>query len=131
MNRSARFRRTAARLAGALTVLLAAVAIAAALPPSAATAAETSTPGLRIPPLDPQLPWTIEADHLTHDPERDEYVAEGNVLLAKMDRAISADRVRYSRRDRMAGQALRSGTADRSGEKTDRLNRDDRYKARK
>jgi LPS-assembly protein len=102
MNRSARLRRTAARLAGALPVLLAAVAVAAALLPSEATAAEASTPGLRIPPLDPQLPWTIEADHLTHDPERDEYVAEGNVLLAKMDRAISADRVRYSRRDRMA-----------------------------
>jgi LPS-assembly protein len=77
--------------------LSALLAIALTLP---AGAADPAGPGLS--PLDPQLPWTVEADHLTYDPARDEYIAEGNVLLAKMDRTIGADRVRYSRRDMMA-----------------------------
>ena len=77
--------------------LSALLAIALTLP---AGAADPAGPGLS--PLDPQLPWTVEADHLTYDPARDEYIAEGNVLLAKLDRTIGADRVRYSQRDMMA-----------------------------
>ncbi len=67
-----------------------------------ARAAESAAAGQRIPSLDPQLPWTVEADRVYHDPARDEYIAEGNVLLTKMDRTISADQVRYSRRHMMA-----------------------------
>ena len=85
-----------ARLLPVLLVLVIVTAIA-----SPTRAADSAAPG-RLAPLDPQLPWTVEADHLTYDPTRDEYVAEGNVLLAKLDRSISADQVRYNRRDMMA-----------------------------
>jgi LPS-assembly protein len=57
--------------------------------------------GPRLAPLDPQLPWTIEADRVRYDQPRDEYIAEGSVVIAKMDRSISADLVRYSRLTRM------------------------------
>ena len=84
--------------AGLLGMLMVTVAVL----PFPAQAAESATAGQRISPLDPQLPWTVEADRVYHDPARDEYIAEGNVLLAKMDRTISADQVRYSRRHMMA-----------------------------
>ena len=91
-------RRMARLSAGLLGMLMVTVAVL----PFPAQAAESATAGQRISPLDPQLPWTVEADRVYHDPARDEYIAEGNVLLAKMDRTISADQVRYSRRHMMA-----------------------------
>ena len=67
------------------------------VPPPPAYAQQAATAGPRLTPLDPQLPWTIEADRVRYDPFRSEYIAEGNVVISKMDRSISADRVRYSR----------------------------------
>jgi LPS-assembly protein len=67
------------------------------LPLLPAYAQQAATAGPRLAPLDPQLPWTIEADRVRYDQSRDEYIAEGSVVIAKMDRSISADLVRYSR----------------------------------
>jgi LPS-assembly protein len=67
--------------------------------PAIAQAADGA--GLRLAPLDPQLPWTIEADRVRYDQSRDEYMADGNVVIAKMDRSISADRIRYSQQTMM------------------------------
>jgi LPS-assembly protein len=101
-------------------VALAAVALVALLLAQTAAprlhAAEPGPGGSGLAPLDPQLPWVIEADSLTYDPERGEYLAEGNVLLAKSDRTISADRVRYSPRSMMAyaeGHVIVTAGADR------------------
>ncbi len=52
--------------------------------------------GARLAPLDPQAPWQIEADRIRYDQVRDEYVAEGNVVITKQDRSIQADTVFYS-----------------------------------
>jgi LPS-assembly protein len=57
--------------------------------------------GQRLAPLDPQIPWTIEADRIRYDQSNDEYIAEGDVVIAKMDRSISADRIRYNRQTMM------------------------------
>jgi len=66
-----------------------------------AYAQQAATAGPRLAPLDPQLPWTIEADRVRYDQSRDEYIAEGSVVIAKMDRSISADLVRYSQQTMM------------------------------
>ena len=91
-------RRMALLAAGLLGMLM----VTAAVLPSRPRRPSPPRPGSDLPALDPQLPWTVEADRVYHDPARDEYIAEGNVLLAKMDRTISADQVRYSRRHMMA-----------------------------
>lgn len=66
------------------------------VPTSPAHAQRAAADSPRLPPLDPQLPWTIEADRVRYDQSRDEYIAEGSVVITKMDRTISADLVRYS-----------------------------------
>jgi LPS-assembly protein len=71
------------------------------VPAPPAHAQGAAAPGPRLAPLDPQLPWTIEADHMRYDQARDEYIAEGNVLIAKMDRSISADLIRYNQKTMM------------------------------
>ena len=96
-DRHPRQRRYAARpwlpaVLGCVLLLCAPIA-----PASPAHAQNAAAAGPRLAPLDPQLPWTIEADRVRYDQSRDEYIAEGSVVIAKMDRSISADRVRYSR----------------------------------
>jgi LPS-assembly protein len=71
------------------------------VPVSLAHAQGAAAAGPRLAPLDPQLPWTVEADRVRYDESRDEYIAEGSVVIAKMDRSISADLVRYSRQTMM------------------------------
>ncbi len=82
---------------GLLGLSLAAVFFA-----SGACAAETADPGLRLRPLDPSLPWHIEADRIDYNQALDEYIAEGDVFISKQNRSISADRVRYSQQTMMA-----------------------------
>jgi len=67
-----------------------------------AYAQRAAAPGPHLAPLDPQLPWNIEADRIRYDQARNEYIAEGNVILSKMDRSISADAIRYSQQTMMA-----------------------------
>jgi LPS-assembly protein len=52
--------------------------------------------------LDPEEPWEIEADRLSYDPLRDEYIAEGEVVIRHRDRKLSADTVRYNLQTRTA-----------------------------
>lgn len=95
--RQRRNRRSGARqrLAAVLGCIFFLCAPCVLLPP--VQAQQAAPPGPRLTPLDPQLPWTIEADRVRFDQSRNEYIAEGSVVIAKMDRSISADLVRYSR----------------------------------
>jgi LPS-assembly protein len=79
------------------------LALAAVLAlPAAAQTFDLGAPGARLPPLDPALPWTIEADRIDYDQLRDEYVAQGHVVVSKQDRSITADRMRYNLQTMMA-----------------------------
>ncbi len=46
--------------------------------------------------FEPDQPWEIEADRIRYDQIRDEYVAEGNVVIRRQDRKLSADVIRYN-----------------------------------
>jgi LPS-assembly protein len=86
--------------------LAALLALASLLPdaflPPAAYGVESAPgfPGLMG--LDPGQPWQIEADRINYDQIRDEYIAEGRVLVWKQDRSITADTVRYNLQTMMA-----------------------------
>ncbi|MGE5257781.1 MAG: LPS-assembly protein LptD, partial [Hyphomicrobiales bacterium] len=90
-HRRARARERLLAMAGCVLLLCASI-----LPDSPAHAQPAGGPGFHLAPLDPKLPWNIEADHLRYDQARDEYIAEGDVVVSKMDRSISADVIRYS-----------------------------------
>jgi len=51
---------------------------------------------------DTGLPWVLEADELTYDPQMDEYIARGNVQLFKADKKLTADYVRYNHKSQHA-----------------------------
>jgi LPS-assembly protein len=70
--------------------------------PARAWALEAAVPGPRMAPLDPKLPWLIEADRIRYDQARDEYVAEGDVVISKQGRSIAADVIRYQPQIAMA-----------------------------
>ncbi|MCU0559063.1 MAG: LPS assembly protein LptD [Desulfobacterales bacterium] len=61
-----------------------------------AAAAESSPPLKGLSAFDPERPWEIEADRISYDQIRDEYLAEGAVVIRRQDRQLTADRVRYS-----------------------------------
>lgn len=42
-------------------------------------------------------PWQLEADQVRYDQLKDEYVAEGNVVIQRLDRSIAADFIRFNR----------------------------------
>jgi LPS-assembly protein len=67
-----------------------------------APAADADVSDARLLPLDPRLPWHIEADRIRYDQARDEYVAEGEVVIRKQERSIAADTIRYSAQTAMA-----------------------------
>jgi LPS-assembly protein len=87
----------ARRRARIAAVLVAALwcALAGFFPPLA-QGLDIGGPGSRLAPLDPQEPWQIEADRITYDQVRDEYLAEGDVVITRQDRSIKADTVRYN-----------------------------------
>jgi LPS-assembly protein len=76
--------------------------LAGLLPPAPAAAAEASAPVPRMIPLDPKLPWDIEADRLHYDQARAEFIAEGDAVIRKQGRSIAADVIRYSEQTAMA-----------------------------
>ena len=47
-------------------------------------------------------PWELEADQVRYDQVNDEYVAEGNVVIQRLDQSIAADRVRFNRQTMIA-----------------------------
>ena len=82
---------------------------------SPARAADAPASGVRLTPLDPKLPWHIEADRIHYDQARDEYVAEGDVVIHKQDRSITADVIRYRAQTGMAyaeGNVMLTAGAD-------------------
>jgi len=69
---------------------------------SSPRAAETSLADSRLVPLDAGVPWNVEADRLRYDQAADEYIAEGDAVISKQDRTITADTIRYSAKTAMA-----------------------------
>ena len=51
---------------------------------------------------DAHLPWVLEADALTYDQQKDQYIAHGNVEIFKADKKLTADYVRYDHKTRHA-----------------------------
>ena len=51
---------------------------------------------------DALLPWVLEADELTYDPQLNQYIARGNVQLSKADKKLTADYIRYDHKNRHA-----------------------------
>ena len=47
-------------------------------------------------------PWQLEADQVRHDQLKDEYVAEGNVVIQRLDQSIAADLIRFNRQTMIA-----------------------------
>lgn len=89
--------RSTRRWAGLLAALLAgAWLLAGAFDARIAAAAESSPPLKGLSAFDPDRPWEIEADRISYDQIRDEYLAEGDVVIHRQDRKLTADRVRYS-----------------------------------
>jgi LPS-assembly protein len=84
----------------ALGCLLACLAGLWISPP--ARAADAPVSGVRAVPLDPSLPWHVEADRLRYDQATDTYIAEGDAVITKQDRSIAADVIRYSAQTAMA-----------------------------
>ena len=44
-----------------------------------------------------ETPWELEADQVRHDQVKDEYVAQGNVVIQRLDQSIAADLIRFNR----------------------------------
>jgi LPS-assembly protein len=87
-------------------ILAAFLALVSLLPdaflPPAAHAQESTSKLPSLMRLDPGQPWQIEADRINYDQIRDEYIAEGHVVIWKQDRSITADTVRYNVQTKMA-----------------------------
>ena len=50
----------------------------------------------------PDTPWHITADEISHDQQADQYIANGNVMIRKEARQLSADYVRFDHRTMVA-----------------------------
>jgi LPS-assembly protein len=88
--------RTLAALGGLLFIW------AVLLPCLPVRAADVPALGSRVLPLDPALPWHIEADRIRYDQATDTYIAEGDAVISKQGRSITADVLRYSAQTAMA-----------------------------
>ena len=66
------------------------------------TAAQMNTQKNESIIQDPKLPWQLEADRIDYDQTADEYTATGNVLIYKKNIRLSADFVRFDRKNMMA-----------------------------
>jgi LPS-assembly protein len=70
--------------------------------PTAAGALDLGAAQERRLTMDPAVPWNLEADRIRYDQASDEYVAEGNAVITKQGRRISADTMRFNRQAMMA-----------------------------
>jgi len=59
-------------------------------------------PFLSRPLTGGEEPWQLEADQVRHDQVNDEYVAEGNVVIQRLDQSIAADLIRFNRQTMIA-----------------------------
>ncbi|HWR92350.1 MAG TPA: putative LPS assembly protein LptD, partial [Desulfobacterales bacterium] len=79
-----------------------------------ARAADAPASGARVLPLDPAMPWLLEADLIRYDQATGTYIAEGDATISKQGRSITADVLRYSAQTAMAyaegNVVVRSGT---------------------
>ncbi|MEE4265842.1 MAG: LPS assembly protein LptD [Desulfobacteraceae bacterium] len=82
----------------ATCILLTAFLLIVAVP----TAAQMNTQKNESIIRDPKLPWQLEADRVDYDQAADEYTATGNVLIYKKNIRLSADFVRFDRKNMMA-----------------------------
>jgi len=57
--------------------------------------AALALPDFSQDPDSPDVPWHITADEISHDHQADQYIANGNVLIRKGVRQLSADFVRF------------------------------------
>jgi LPS-assembly protein len=78
------------------------LALSFLLPSLPVRAADAPAFGSRAIPLDPNLPWNIEADRIRYDQATDTYIAEGDAVISKQGRSITADVLRYSAQTAMA-----------------------------
>jgi LPS-assembly protein len=73
--------------------------------------------------LDPAQPYRIWADKITYDPERNAYLAEGNVTIRKEDYSLKAQWIRFNTETTTAlakGEVVLTSGADRlSGERVE------------
>ncbi|MCF8068652.1 MAG: LPS assembly protein LptD [Desulfobacterales bacterium] len=46
----------------------------------------------------PQIPWHIAADEIEYDRTNDQYIANGNVVISKKNKQISADLIRFDQK---------------------------------
>jgi len=76
--------------------------LAAVLVSSPAPAADAALSSSRLVPLDPNVPWHIEADRIRYDQAHEEFLAEGDAVLSKQERTIRADTLRYNAQTAMA-----------------------------
>ncbi len=94
--------------------LAAACILAGAWAPAAG--AQASAPLIKsLAPTDPAAPWEIDADRISYDQFRDEYVAEGGVIIRRQDRQLTADSVTYNLRNLTAtarGNVILTAGAD-------------------
>lgn len=76
----------------------------------------TAQPGHTAPGSSgPEAPWHIAADEISHDQTKDEYVAKGDVRISRLDRALTADFVRFNRTTMVArarGQVMMTAGDD-------------------
>ncbi len=69
--------------------------------PALAAGQEGTGKALKIS-VSPQAQWNIEADKLSHDQEKQLYIAEGNVKISAKDRTIEADYASVNEKTRQA-----------------------------
>lgn len=67
----------------------------ATVPGWAAGAAQTSKAPTALDEA-PEIPWHVSAREMTYDKKADQYVAQGNVVISKLDRTITADEIRFN-----------------------------------
>ncbi|MFO7709258.1 MAG: LPS assembly protein LptD [Desulfobacterales bacterium] len=91
---SARSRWLRAGLTAAL--LTAGWLLTGAFAPTGAAALEGDPAVQGLAAFDPDRPWEIEADRISYDQIRGEYVAEGDVVIRREDRKLTADLIRYN-----------------------------------
>ncbi len=81
---------------GLAAVWLAAACVLAGVWATAAGTQESAALIKNLASPDPTTPWEIAADRISYDQSRDEYVAEGDVIIRRQDRQLTADTVRYN-----------------------------------
>jgi len=92
---------SALALSRSARILFVLVFLALMAPHAAAAGPQPVGKSVKMPSSAPTV-WTIEADKLTHDQEKQFYEAEGNVKISSTDRTIEADYASINEKTRLA-----------------------------